>query len=189
MKIIIIFFFLVISFNSVSGEIGNVTGLKIPRYVSTKSDDSNIRIGPSTNYPIVLKYINQNYPLQIIEEHKDWRKIRDFQNNKGWIHKSLITGNRNGIIVNISQEPTKLYNIDNGNSIGEIYNGAIVNLKKCKINWCFISFNNYKGWVKKKSIWGVENNEAFNVGYIQIVYNTYWQSINKIKNYLDKHYD
>ena len=124
-----------------------------------------------------------------MEEHKDWRKIIDFYNNKGWIHKSLITGNRNGIIVNINQEPIRLYNIDNGSSIGEICNEAIVNLKKFKINWCFISFNNYKGWVNKKSIWGVENNEVFNVGYLQIVYNTYRHYINKIKNYLDKYYD
>ena len=38
--------------------IGTETGLKIPRFVSLKSNDSNIRIGSSDNYPIKLKYIS-----------------------------------------------------------------------------------------------------------------------------------
>ena len=40
-------------------EVGKETGLDIPRYVSLKSNDANIRIGPSTNYPIVIKYIQK----------------------------------------------------------------------------------------------------------------------------------
>ena len=67
---------------------GSVTGLDLPRYVSLKSNDSNIRVGPSKNYPILIKFININYPLKIIEEYGDWRKIVDFQKNSGWIHKT-----------------------------------------------------------------------------------------------------
>ena len=36
-------------------DVGKETGLEIPRYVSLKSNDANIRVGPSTNYPIVIK--------------------------------------------------------------------------------------------------------------------------------------
>ena len=51
---------LIISLYKVSNaEIGKETGLKIPRYISIKSNDANIRIGPSKNYPIVLKYIHK----------------------------------------------------------------------------------------------------------------------------------
>ena len=38
-------------------KIGKVTGLEIPRFVSLKSNDVNIRVGPSINYPIKLKYV------------------------------------------------------------------------------------------------------------------------------------
>ena len=58
--IIIIF----ISFKSFSLEYGSETGLKIPRYVSIKSNDANVRIGPSINYPIVIKYVVENYPIR-----------------------------------------------------------------------------------------------------------------------------
>ena len=46
------------------------------RYVSLKSNDANIRVGPSINYPIVIKFIQHNYPLKILEEYDDWRKLK-----------------------------------------------------------------------------------------------------------------
>ena len=84
----LILFVLLILFFSKSNalELGQVTGLKVPRYVSIKSNDANIRVGPSINYPIKLKYINENYPLKIVSEHEDWRKVQDVK-NFGWIHK------------------------------------------------------------------------------------------------------
>ena len=42
-----------------NANIGKETGLEIPRYVSLKSDDANIRVGPSKNYPIEIKYIKK----------------------------------------------------------------------------------------------------------------------------------
>ena len=59
MKLIILIFILCFSFN-LYGKTGSVTGLDIPRFVSLKSDDANIRVGPSVNYPIKLKYVFQN---------------------------------------------------------------------------------------------------------------------------------
>ena len=43
--------------------------------------------------------MKENYPVMIVEEYEDWRKVIDFRHNSGWIHKSLIKGNRFGIIV------------------------------------------------------------------------------------------
>ena len=95
-NIISILFLFIISNYSFANNIGSETGLDLPRYVSLKSNDSNVRVGPSKNYPITLKYIINDYPLKIVEEYDDWRKIVDFENNLGWIHKSLIKGERNG---------------------------------------------------------------------------------------------
>ena len=75
-------------------ETGLVTGLKIPRFVSLKSNDVNLRVGPSINYPIDIKYIQKNLPIEIIDEFDVWRKIKDHEKNIGWLHKSLIKGDR-----------------------------------------------------------------------------------------------
>ena len=99
---IVIAFISIIIFSQVSNaDIGKETGLEIPRYVSLKSDDTNIRVGPSKNYPIEIKYIVKNYPLKVLEEYEDWRKVQDFKNNIGWIHKSLISGTRTGIVLSL----------------------------------------------------------------------------------------
>ena len=50
---IILIFTLLVSFN-LFAKTGSVTGLEIPRYVSLKSDEVNLRIGPSVNYPIKI---------------------------------------------------------------------------------------------------------------------------------------
>ena len=97
---IVIAFISIIIFSQVSNaDIGKETGLEIPRYVSLKSNDANIRVGPSKNYPIKIKYIKKNYPLIVLEEHEEWRRVEDFEKNIGWIHKSLISGNRTGIVL------------------------------------------------------------------------------------------
>ena len=108
---IVIAFISIIIFSQVSNaDIGKETGLEIPRYVSLKSDDANIRVGPSKNYPIEIKYIKKNYPLKVLDEYEEWRKVEDVNNNIGWIHKSLISGIRTGIVLSNDSKNIKLFN-------------------------------------------------------------------------------
>ena len=178
---ILIAFISIIIFSQVSNaDIGKETGLEIPRYVSLKSNDANIRVGPSKNYPIEIKFIKKNYPLKILEEYEDWRKVEDFQKNFGWIHKSLISGTRTGIILSNEKKTIKLLNTLNGNVIGEIGRGNIVYLEKCKIDWCLVSFGNYRGWIDKKNIWGIKEKEIINISFIQKFEDLYWKSVNSL---------
>ena len=174
-------FIILIFFNFSHANTGSVTGFEIPRYVSLKSDESNLRVGPSKNYPILIKYIISEYPLKVIEEYKDWRKVLDSNNNTGWVHKSLITGKRTGLIVSDKEKSVSIFNIDKGRIIGEVKIGSIIKLNKCKKNWCLISKNKNKGWIKKKYIWGVEKEEELNIGYTQPFINLYFKSINMLR--------
>ena len=180
MRLIFIILIFLISDVSKASSIGSDTGLTLPRYVSLKSNESNLRVGPSKNYPILIKYIVNNLPLKITDEYQDWRKVIDIDNNTGWIHKSLIKSERNGIIFSGNLEKIYIYNIDNGLVIGEIDVGTIIHLSKCKIDWCLISKNKYKGWIRKKNLWGVSPNEEFNISFFQILIDYYYNSINFI---------
>ena len=178
---IVIAFISIIIFSQVSNaDIGKETGLEIPRYVSLKSNDANIRVGPSKNYPIEIKYIKKNYPLKVLEEYEEWRKVEDFKKNIGWIHKSLISGTRTGIILSNDNKSIKLFNTLGGNVIGEIGKRNIVFLEKCKIDWCLVSSGNYKGWIDKKYIWGVEEKEIIKISFFQRFEDLYWKSINSL---------
>ena len=149
MKFIPLIFFLCFSFH-LHGKTGSVTGLDIPRFVSLKSNDANIRVGPSVNYPIKLKYVFQNLPLEIIDEFDVWRKSRDHEGNIGWVHKSLIKGDR-FILVNYNKnKDVKLYKIPNGKIIGIIKKNNILDLNLCILNWCKVTQNKFSGWLLKK---------------------------------------
>ena len=182
MQIVIAFISIIIFSQASNAGIGQETGLEIPRYVSLKSNDANIRVGPSKKYPIEIKYIQKNYPLKILEEYEDWRKVQDFKNNIGWIHKSLISGTRTGIVLSNDSKNIKLLNTLDGNVIGEIGKGNIVFLEKCKIDWCLVSSRNYKGWVHKKYIWGVKEKEIINISFFQRFDDLYWKSINFLES-------
>ena len=80
----------------------------------------------------------------------------------------------------------KLLNTLNGNVIGEIGKGNIVNLEKCKIDWCLVSAGNFKGWMNKKYIWGVEQNEIINLNFFQRFEDLYWKSINYLSRIKEK---
>ena len=57
-KIIFFILFFFISNLGYSNNIGIETGFEIPRFVSIKSNEANIRVGPSKNYPIILIFGN-----------------------------------------------------------------------------------------------------------------------------------
>ena len=175
----IIFLIVIITFTkNTNADIGKETGLEIPRYISLKSNDANMRVGPSQNYPIEIKYIKKNYPLKVLEEYEEWRKVEDFKKNTGWIHKSLISGIRTGIILSNDNNTIKLLNTLNGNIIGEIGKENIVFIEKCKIEWCLVSVGNYNGWIDKKYIWGVKKREIIKISFVQRFVDLYWKSIN-----------
>ena len=178
MQILIVLISIIIFSQASYANIGKETGLEIPRYVSLKSNDANIRVGPSKNYPVEIKYIKKNYPLKILEEYGEWRKVEDFKKNNGWIHKSLISGTRTGIVLSKDNKNITLLNTINGNVIGEVGKGNIVYLKKCKIDWCLISTGNFKGWMDKKHIWGVKDAEIIKISFFQRFEDFYWKSIN-----------
>ena len=182
MQIIIVLISIIIFSQISNADTGKETGLEIPRYVSLKSNDANIRVGPSKNYPIEIKYIKKNYPLKVLEEYEEWRKVEDFKKNFGWIHKSLISGTRTGIVLSSDNKNIKLLNTLDGNVIGEIGKGNIVNLEKCKISWCLVSAKNSKGWIDKKYIWGVKEKEIIKINFLQRFEDLYWKSV----NYLNK---
>ena len=108
MKILITILFTVLSFN-IHATTGPVTNLELPRFVSLKSNDVNLRVGPSVNYPIELKYIQKNLPVEIIDEVDVWRKIKDSKNNVGWLHKSLIKGDRFVLTINKINSTKNIY--------------------------------------------------------------------------------
>ena len=75
------------------------TGLPLPRFVSLRAGEVNLRTGPGVQHPVDWVYHRQNLPLEIIAEYGTWRKIRDWQGTQGWVHQSMVGAKRTFIIT------------------------------------------------------------------------------------------
>ena len=173
MRILTALLLFFLSFN-IYAKKGPVTNLELPRFVSLKSNDVNLRVGPSINYPIKIKYIQNNLPLKIIDEFDAWRKTEDYKSNIGWIHKSLIKGDR--FILTLNHKKNKnIYNRPNGKIIGVVKKNNILSLESCLLNWCYVTDNNVEGWISKNFIWGVYKDEIYKKPFYQPIINQYWK--------------
>lgn len=140
---------------------GNTSGLPVPRFVSLKPDEVNVRTGPGTRYPIQWVYHRSGLPVEVIDEYDLWRKIRDSEGTTGWVHKTMLEGKRNVMIR--GKEP-RVLRIDPEATAKAMLKAepmVIGPLLECQPEWCRIQVSGRKGWVEKKYLWGVYSAEVF----------------------------
>jgi len=139
----------------------NGSGLPIPRFVTLKNGEINVRTGPGTRYPIQWVYRRAGMPVEVIEEYDLWRKIRDVEGTTGWVHKTMLDGKR-AIMVK-AKEPQILRSEPEmkARPLLKIEPMVTARLMECQLDWCRIQVTGRKGWMEKKYLWGVYPNEIF----------------------------
>jgi len=73
-------------------------GEKLPRFVSLRSDQVNLRVGPGENYPIQWVLTRKEMPVEIVKEFEHWRMIHDWQGAEGWVHERMVSGKRTVVV-------------------------------------------------------------------------------------------
>ena len=139
---------------AVAQDRGSVTNLPLPRYVSMKASEANVRRGPSLTHRIDWVFKRKDVPLVITAEHGHWRRVEDRDGVGGWIHYSLLSGTRTALV-----EKDMLDLLSNPQSgalvVARLELGVVVRLEKCDREWCRLSASGYKGWVPKSALWGI----------------------------------
>ncbi|MBO39803.1 MAG: hypothetical protein CMM75_11605 [Rhodospirillaceae bacterium] len=130
------------------------TGLPLPRFVSLKANEVHMRTGPGSRYPILWKLIYRHMPVEIIAEFKNWRKIREWEGDIGWVHKSMLKGQRWAIVQEGKQILRRHAQLDS-TAIALVEKKALGKIKKCSSTWCQINFSGLTGWMRHNQIWGV----------------------------------
>ena len=145
------------------------------KFMSIDKKEANLRIGASTDYPIILRYNTLNLPLIILEEESDWKKIRDIEENEGWVHKRWLSNKRYGIINSKYENHVQIYKKPEGKIIGKVGENNIVFLNECIKDWCLVEIGLYSGWINKINIWGVNPNEKFGNPFYFEIRKYYWE--------------
>jgi len=142
--IIIIFFFSFLNTSLFSAE---------EYFLTLRNQKVNLRLGPSFKYPVKIFYKKKYLPVLIQDKSENFRKIRDHENNSGWIHISQLSKKKAGINIDknliVFKNPT-LYS----RPLIILEKGRLCLVIKCKNEWCKIKADKYTGWVKKESLWG-----------------------------------
>ena len=89
----LIFFFLIffVSFEDLHSKDGY--------FLTLRNEKVNLRQGPSFDYPIKILYKKKFLPVLIQDSSDNFRKIRDHENNSGWIHISQLSKKKAAIVI------------------------------------------------------------------------------------------
>ncbi len=139
-------FFLIIQVNFVT--------LSAEEYFLTlRNNTTNLRQGPSFDYPIKIFYKKKYLPVLIIDNSDNFRKIKDHENNTGWIHVSQLSKKKAAIVIS---EKSILFKNDTvySNPLAVLAQGRLCIISKCNDEWCKVKTDKFSGWTKKDNLWG-----------------------------------
>ena len=123
-------------------------------FLTLRNDKVNLRQGPSFDYPVKIFYKKKFLPVLIQDKSDNFRKVKDHENNSGWIHVSQLSKKKAAITTDdnlILFSNSTFYS----NPIAVLKKGRLVRIDKCKEKWCKIKTGEFKGWMQKKSLWGL----------------------------------
>ena len=131
----------------------NVSFSQDEYFLTLRYNKVNLRQGPSREYPVKIFYKKKFLPVLIQDQSDNFRKIRDHENNTGWIHISQLSKKKAAIVIDdkliMFKNPT-IYS----KPLAILKKGRLTKILKCKEYWCKAKSDKYKGWLKKDSLWG-----------------------------------
>ena len=137
----------------------DATGLPIPRFVSLRTDPINMRAGPGMRYPVDWVYRRRHLPVEVVAEFETWRKIRDPDGAEGWVHQSMLTGRRTGVVKGDVRR-LRQTNAEDVEPVATVEPGVVVSIQRCPTGpYCRVEVNGLQGWLKRDEIWGVYPDE------------------------------
>ena len=141
-SIVSISVFLLIIFSSIT----------LAERLTVASSIANIRSGPGTKHDILWK-VEKYHPIFVLKKSGNWYHFRDFEDDKGWIHKSLVRKIPSVITnkekCNVRSGPGTKFEI-----LFTTGKGIPFKILKRKGNWIHVQHaDGDKGWIHKSLIW------------------------------------
>jgi SH3-like domain-containing protein len=132
------------------------SGLPVPRWVSLKFAEVNARQGPGDDYATVWVYRAKRLPVQVVEETREWRKVRDPEGGTAWVHRRTVDGVRTVFNPSNQQLPLRAGPKADSHVRALLAPRAVANLEKCERGWCRVEAGGVKGWAPAPTLWGAD---------------------------------
>lgn len=121
--------------------------------VSVSGNDVNLRSGPGKQYaPDWI--LGDGYPLKVIEKRGDWLHVSDFENDSGWIHRS-VTSNTPHLIVKVDVANLRSKPTTSSRILAKLEYGDVLRTLERKKDWVKVKREGgLLGWVARRLLWG-----------------------------------
>jgi len=121
--------------------------------VSVDRATVNMRASASTNATILFE-LGKGYPLEVISRKGNWLQVRDFENDKGWIHRPLV-GNTAHLVVKVDSANVRSAPNTSSRILGKVEYGELLRTLDRRSQWVRVQQENgARGWVSRGLLWG-----------------------------------
>lgn len=141
--------------------IGAVTKLPVPRFVSLRSDQINVRAGPGFQYPVLWVYQRAGLPVEIIGEFDVWRQIVAPDGGTGWVHEATLRARR-GFYITQPQVVLRSGPAADTGVVAYLNQGVSGELLRCeaRAEMCKVSVDGRTGYLARSDFWGAFDGET-----------------------------
>ncbi len=136
--------------------VGAVTKLPVPRFVSLRTNEVNLRAGPGFQYPVNWIYERAGLPVEIIGEFDVWRQVLAPDGGTGWVHMATIRARRTFIIT---VQQAVLRRSPSPDAAPEAYlqkgvSGVLISCDRTS-DFCKAAAGHSTGYLAREDFWGV----------------------------------
>lgn len=135
-----------------------IQGLALAKMKSISGEKVQVRSGPGTKYTAKWEY-GSGFPVKILTQKGNWLKVKDFENDTGWIFNKYLISTPH-MIVKVNKGKKKRINIRSGpgtryKTVGRAYYGVVFKTLEQKKGWAKVQHSSgLVGWVKRTLLWG-----------------------------------
>ncbi|NOX24722.1 MAG: SH3 domain-containing protein [Deltaproteobacteria bacterium] len=121
--------------------------------LSVAGSKANLRSGPGVHYAVRWVY-GKGFPLRLLARRGNWYKVIDFERDKGWIYKKLLSRRPHVIVkkkyANIRSGPGMKYRL-----LGKAKYGVVFKTLLSKKGWVKVRHaKGMVGWISRDLLWG-----------------------------------
>lgn len=121
--------------------------------ISIDRPEVNMRSGPGTRHA-TLWTLSRGYPLAVVGQQGQWYKVRDFENDEGWVYRPLTAKKPHVVvksrIVNLRSGPGTRHAL-----LGKAQYGEVLRTLGHRADWVRVRTTEGKtGWIARRLVWG-----------------------------------
>ncbi len=125
-----------------------------PYWASLRSDEVNMRVGPSPDYRIDWVYKRKGLPVRVVRVMEGWRLVQDQDGDQGWIVKGLLSADRGAVVIGEGLTPMLERPDESSELRWNLEPGVVGALGECRSGWCELDVDGRRGFVSQSRLWG-----------------------------------